>query len=36
MWAMSVALDDHGESVPGRGATMRTSPSTLAGIRLGP
>ncbi len=36
MWAMSVALDDHGDSVPGRGATTTVRPLTLSAARLGP
>jgi hypothetical protein len=27
LWAMSVALLDHGERVPSRGTTTRTAPS---------
>ena len=36
MCAMSVAFEDHGDIVPGRGATTCTRPVTLSAARLGP
>ena len=34
--AMSVAFDDHGEIVPGRGTTSSSAPSSPARVSCGP